>query len=298
MKKILFALLVASGCGSDREVAVDPMSLMPRMPVVAATEPVPSTTVTVSPVAEATPLMPTQFDDALTQGRALAAKGEHDGAKAMFEAAIKLDKHRAEPHIELARLYIAQNERGLAIAQAKKATKLAPLSSQAWNTQGRASLAAFDYDAAIEAFSKSVELDHDNVWAWNNLGYCEIQLKKYDEAVEHLTEATSRKGAAGFMYNNLGTALEQLGKLDEARLAFDAGGKLGSHEALSSRKRLEGVKSVAIAQPDEPKKAEPQAKTFDTNEGTPDPEIEQGSDAVKTDVKADAGDAGDETDEQ
>ena len=130
----------------------------------------------------------------------------------MLEAAIKLDKHRAEPHIELARIYIAKGERGLAVAAAKKATKLAPLSSQAWNTAGRAELTAFNYDAAIEAFSKSVELDATNIWAWNNLGLAELQLKKYDEAAEHFAEATSRKGATGFMYNNLGTALEQLGQ--------------------------------------------------------------------------------------
>jgi tetratricopeptide (TPR) repeat protein len=290
MKKILFALLVASGCGDDG-VAVDPMSFMPKLPTPTSVAEV--SPVVVQPVSAPVQafVAPTQFDDALAQGRALAAKGDRDGAVQMLEAAIKLDKKRAEPHIELARVYIADGKRGLAIAAAKKGTKLAPLSSLAWNTQGRAELTAFNYDDAIEAFSRACELDQNNVWAWNNLGYSELQLKKYDEAVEHLTEATSRKGATGFMYNNLGTALEQLGRFDEARLAFDSGGKLGSREAASSRKRLEGVDSIAKADPaPEPKQPE---KSFDHGEDMP--EIKTGSDATKDDAVGSGAPGSDET---
>ncbi len=283
MKKILFALLLASGCGDDA-VAVDPMSFMPKLPTqtrVAEVSPVDNVKPVSAPVQA--PVAPTQFDDALAQGRALAAKGDRDGAVQMLEAAIKLDKKRAEPHIELARVYIADGKRGLAIAAAKKGTKLAPLSSLAWNTQGRAELTAFNYDDAIEAFSRACELDQDNVWAWNNLGYAELQLKKYDEAAEHFTEATSRKGATGFMYNNLGTALEQLGRFDEARLAFESGGKLGSREAASSRKRLEGVDSIAKADP-QPQTKQPEAKSFDHGEDMP--EIQTGSDVQNADGSA------------
>jgi tetratricopeptide (TPR) repeat protein len=279
MKKILFALLLASGCGDDA-VAVDPMSFMPKLPTqtrIAEVSPVDHVQPVSAPVQA--PVAPTQFDDALAQGRALAAKGDRDGAVQMLEAAIKLDKKRAEPHIELARVYIADGKRGPAIAASKKGTKLAPLSSLAWNTQGRAELTAFNYDDAIEAFSRACELDQNNVWAWNNLGYAELQLKKYDEAAEHFTEATSRKGATGFMYNNLGTALEQLGRFDEARFAFESGGKLGSREAASSRKRLEGVDSVATADA-----KQPEAKSFDHGEDMP--EIQTGSDVQKADGSA------------
>ena len=138
----------------------------------------------------------------------------------MLEAAIKLDKKRAEPHIELARMYITSGDSGLAVDAANKAVKLAPLSSQAWNTKGRAELARFAYDDAIDAFTKAVELDRDNVWAWNNLGYTELQLKKYDDAAS-TSPRRQRKGATGYMFNNLGTALEQLDRVDEARHAFE-----------------------------------------------------------------------------
>jgi tetratricopeptide (TPR) repeat protein len=198
------------------------------------------------PVEVKTPL-PGKFDEALAKGRELLAKGAYGDAKEMLESAIALDKKKAEPHVEIARLYIALGERGKAIASAKQAIKLAPLSSRAWNTKGRAELNAHNYDNAIEAFSKAIELDRDNVFAWNNLGYTELLLRKYEDAAEHLSEATRRTGATGYMFNNLGTALEHLDRLDEARAAYEAGGKLGSKEAMASRKRLEGVKTIAIA---------------------------------------------------
>jgi Flp pilus assembly protein TadD len=253
MRSILFAVLCSSvvACGGDREKPTV-TSQLPAVQVDAGAPSVAVTTPVSAPTPEAvTPVvvdaMPSTFDDALTQGKALASKGEHDRAKELFEAAIKLEPKRSEPYIELSRLYISTNDRAQAVIAANRAVKLAPLSSQAWNTKGRAELNRFEYDNAIAAFSKAVELDRDNVWAWNNLGYTELQLKKYDEAVEHLTEATTRKGAEGYMFNNLGTALEQLDRLDEARTAYEAGSKLGSSVAMQSRKRLEGVKSIAVA---------------------------------------------------
>ena len=291
---VLFAVLV-SACGGDREMSVDPMSFMPKLPEVQAPAVVaPVVPEVVAPVAEAHPT-PTKFDDALAQGRELATKGDRVRAKEMFEAASKLDKKRVEPHLELARSYLASGDRALAMTAANKAVKLAPLSSTAWNTKGRAELNRFAYDDAIEAFTKAVELNPDNVWAWNNLGYTELQLKKYDAAVEHLSEATSRAGATGFMFNNLGTALEQLDRLDDARTAFESGGKLGSTEAAKSRKRLEGVDSIATAvtKPDDAPKVEPKAKVFDTNEGSEvTPDAGKGSDRTDSgddDAPADAG---------
>src|SRR3569833_1658518 len=242
-RSVLCALLFSmAACGGDSERGVDPMSFMPKLPAVEQ----PATIVAQSepagrpakPAGEPSIIVPTKFDDALAQGKALAAKGDTANAKLMFEAEAKLDKKSAEPHIELAKIYITSGERCLAMATANKAVKRAPLSSQAWNTKGRAELNRFAYDDAIEAFSKAVELNQDNVWAWNNLGCTELQLKKYDEAVEHLSQATQMMDAAGFMFNNLGTALEHLDRLDAARVAFEAGGKRGARGARAGRGRL------------------------------------------------------------
>ena len=81
------------------------------------------------------------------------------------------------------------------------------------------------------------------------------------------------------MFNNLGTALEQLDRLDEARAAYEQGGKLGSKVAMQSRKRLEGVTSIAIARQLE--ESEP-SETYDLNE---DPDDEPVADERKRRVQ-------------
>lgn len=272
-KHALYVALIAMGGCSERSPAIDPAqhsligsgadpggagaidftAYVPKLPEhVDRAEPLARTAepmrIASDPamVAATTPTTPTTPDAALAQGRILFGKGDVAGAKSLFESAVKLDARSAEPHIELARLYIASHERGHAIAEANKAVQRAPLSSQAWNTKGRAELHRFSYDDAILAFSRATELNPGNVWAWNNLGYTELQLKKYGDAAQHLVEATTRPGATAYMFNNLGTALEHLDRLEEARAAFEAGGKLGSMEALASRKRLDGVKSIAL----------------------------------------------------
>lgn len=271
---ILFALLaVPAACGGDRSPSAAssgttvPVAVTPP-PAVITPEVTPE--VKPAPMALAPGALPTSFAEALAQGKALAAGGDHARARELLEAAVKLDKKSAEPHIELARLYIATGERGLAIAAAGKAVKLAPESSQAYNTLGRAELARFNYDNAIAAFEKAVEINVDNVWAWNNLGLVYLQLKRYDDAVDALVHATTRKAVEGYMWNNLGTAYEQLDRLGEARAAFENGGKLGSKEALASRKRLEGVKTIVVMKTDKPEPAKPDnTKGYELSEPMP-----------------------------
>lgn len=209
--------------------------------------------------------IPASYADCMSLGEQLVAKGDHVHAREVFEAAAKLDRKAALPHVELARSYIDKGERALAIRHAKKAVKLAPESSLAYNTLGRAELLRHDYDGAELAFRQATELDADNVWAWNNLGLVYLTQKNYQEAVNALVEATSRKGVEGYMWNNLGTAYEQLDQLDDARDAFDSGAKLGSVAAKASRKRLDGVDTTRVARKDTPAK-EP---SFTTREEMP-----------------------------
>lgn len=241
------------GCDGQREGAAPLVTVGHEAPPPAtalpdAPAPPPVVEPPAAPVAAPPLALPTTYVDALALGKQLAAKGDHARATELFALAIELDRRQAEPHIELARLAITKGERANAIRHANRAVKLGPSSSQAYNTLGRAELARFDYEKAIAAFTRATELNPDNAWAWNNLGYVHLQLEHYEDAVAALTEATRRKDATGYMWNNLGTAYEHLDQLDDARLAFESGGALGSKEAAASRKRLEGVDSVAIYQ--------------------------------------------------
>jgi Flp pilus assembly protein TadD len=300
LRVVLFSLIAVpvAACSGDRDVPAptssiqgSSMSQMPMPSVIKPEAPVvePSTP---KPVAVVEPIaIPTTYAEALELGKQLVVKGDQSRAKEVLEAAIKLDRKQADPHIELARMYITSGERAAAIKSANKAVKLAPGSSQAYNTLGRAELARFDYDKAIEAFQMATELNPDNVWAWNNLGFTELQLAHYQKAADALVEATTRKGATGYMFNNLGTAYEHLDQLDDARVAFEQGGELGSAEATSSRRRLEGVETIVVM------KTAPIEKAYDTREEMPedvvgaDPveveEVEEVAPDVTIDVKVD-----------
>lgn len=292
LRVVLFSLLAVpvAACSGDRDVPTPTSSMqgssMSQMPMPSVTRPdapvvEPSTSTKVVTVIEPISIpIPTTYAAALALGQQLVVKGDQSRAKEALEAAIKLDRKQAEPHIELARMYITNGERAAAIKSANKAVKLAPDSSQAFNTLGRAELARFGYDKAIEAFQRATELNPDNVWAWNNLGFTELQLEHYQRAADALVEATTRKGATGYMFNNLGTAYEHLDQLDDARVAFEQGADLGSIEATSSRKRLEGVDTIIVM------KNAPVEKAYDTREEMPEDVV--GADPIVEDVVEDA----------
>ncbi len=279
IRYVLFALIAlpAAACGGDRDVPAPSVSGDLIAPPSRPTADVGITPEVVSPkldeavrTAGGSVSVPTTYVETLELGKALAAKRDSSRARELLEAAAKLDKKQPEPHIELARLFITLDEKRLAIKSANKAVKLAPDSSLAWNTLGRAELTRFNYDGAIVAFGKSAELNPENAWAWNNLGFTHLQLKHYQDAVDALVKATSKNGATGYMFNNLGTAYEHLDQLDDARVAFERGGALGSTEASSSRKRLEGVDTIVVM-----KAAKTDRKvenTYDNAEPMPSPE--------------------------
>lgn len=250
-RSALFVLVIAACGGGDepKSVSVAPWDYLPK-------------TVDTAPVVDTQVVRETKVPIVEIP----ATPSSQSGLDEVLELAKKEPK-KAEHQIELARIYISMNERGKAISAANKAIKLAPSSSQAWNTKGRAELTAHNYENAIEAFTKAVDLNSDNAFAWNNLGYTELLLKRYEDAAEHLMEATTKKDATGYMFNNLGTALEHLDQLDDARMAYEAGGKLGSSAATASRKRLEGVDSIAVVAT-----SEAEAKTYDVNDEVPEPE--------------------------
>jgi len=277
---IWFALAL-SACNSD-ERTVPPAPQVTTNPVPAPVV-IPAATVEdvqpLAPVAvEAPKPIPTKYSEAMEDGKAAVAKGDTAYALELFGAAAKLDRKQADPQIELARVYLDTKDKGHAIAAATKATKLAPKSSRAWNTLGRAELARWSYQGASDAFKKAAELDPDNAWAWNNLGFTELSFHSYQAAADALVVATSKANATGYMWNNLGTAYEHLDLLDEARDAFERGGKLGSKEAIASRKRLEGVEPM-IATAHEPKKADKTETTYPHDESPSEAPVEPVTDA-------------------
>ncbi|HEY4178446.1 MAG TPA: tetratricopeptide repeat protein [Kofleriaceae bacterium] len=291
LSSVLFVSLLslAAACGGDRSsTPTSQRSILSYAPPMA-----PIVQPDAMPIVDVVPAVKSETP---VVAKVEAKADGRDAEIEKYEAMVKANRKDASPHIELARVYIEMNEKAKAIKEAQKSIKLAPESSRAYNTLGRAELLRHGYDAAIVAFTKSAELDPTNVWAWNNLGFTQLELKDYTKAIAALSEAVKLPGATGFMFNNLGTAYEHLDMLDDARDAFESGGKLGSVAALSSRKRLDGVDSV-VAVAKAPVIAKP--TEYDTQEETPEPmapvedtrsdsDEQKGDEAKVDDTKVDA----------
>ena len=125
------------------------------------------------------------------------------------------------------------------------------------------------------------------MWAWNNLGYVHLQRKQYQEAAEALAEATSRKGATGLHVEQPRDRVRapRSARRGAARVRDRRPARIG--EAKASRKRLEGVDSIAIYQPT----TAPVERTYEVREEMPAvPAVEDAADAL-VDEHADDADA-------
>src|SRR5690349_18140638 len=112
LRVILFALVLpAAACGGshDSKPSGDGAGSSVSLPTLPKSDPDP-----VKPIAiedkgpqtevktEEPVVIPAKFSEALALGKALSTKGDHSRAKEVLEAAAKMDKKSAEPHIELA----------------------------------------------------------------------------------------------------------------------------------------------------------------------------------------------------
>src|SRR5438046_852197 len=102
---VLFAFVAACGGRSEKPTPVE----KPPVSEVKIDEPIAETPIKKSePVVEIAKVeLPKTYDEALQLGMELVNKGEHPRAREMLELAAKLDRKKSEPHIELARSYIA-----------------------------------------------------------------------------------------------------------------------------------------------------------------------------------------------
>jgi tetratricopeptide (TPR) repeat protein len=249
---ILFALLVTA-CGDKAKPRVETLTPVAEVaPPVPAPAPVPVPEVAVAapdagvpqvavappPASEPDPL-PATFEERMKLGKKHAARGEVDEALAAFTAASAIRPADAAPHVEMARVLIADNDPASAGEQVDIALEKAPASSAAWNTKGRVLLVERQLEGAIYAFTRATQTNPANAWAWNNLGLALISAGKLDEAIEALETATGLPESEGYMFNNLGVAYERRSRVVEARSAYKQGAALGSSLARQSLIKLD-----------------------------------------------------------
>jgi len=149
----------------------------------------------------------------------LMKKGDREGAKAAFNAAIGLDPKDPAPHYELGR---ALHEMG-------------------------------DTDGAIEAYRKAIEVDRRHFAAHNNLGAILCDVKRdYDGAIVAFKEAIRLAPTEALYHRNLGNALRNQGDLDAAIAAYQEAIRLDpkhtpAHKGLGIALLAKGDLPTAIA---------------------------------------------------
>jgi TolB-like protein/DNA-binding winged helix-turn-helix (wHTH) protein/Flp pilus assembly protein TadD len=171
-----------------------------------------------------------ELDPALAEAHASLgfSKLEYDwdwtGAKEAFEEAIQLDPNYATARQWYSLYLNAIGRSEEAIAEAREALRLDPLSPVIAMAVGSRLYHARRFDEAIEQFRKTLELDPNFVLAHHNLGRTHLLKGQYPQAVEALEVARrlsgdqpARKAALGYAYALAGRQAEARSLLRELK---------------------------------------------------------------------------------
>jgi tetratricopeptide (TPR) repeat protein len=152
---------------------------------------------------------------------ALLDQGNHDGAIACFEEAIRLDPNDATPRFNLGNALFKKGNRPGAIAAYREAIRFNPEYAKAYGNLGVALSTEGDPDAAIAAIREAIRLNPNDALTHDNLGAILRDVKRdYDGAITHFREAIRIDPGYAKAYCNLGVALRAKGDPDGAIAAY------------------------------------------------------------------------------
>lgn len=180
--------------------------------------------------AKAAAMRALELDPALAEAYASLgfSKLEYDwdwaGAQTAFEKALQLDANYATGRQWYSLYLNAMGRSEQAIAEARKALQLDPLSPVIAMALGSRLYHARRFDEAIEQFRKTLELDPNFVLAYHNLGRAHLLKGEYPQAIEALETALRlsgdqppRKAALGYAYALAGRQAEARSLLRELK---------------------------------------------------------------------------------
>ena len=163
-----------------------------------------------------------KLDEALPQAHfSLAlvkwwADWEWTAAEAGFKRAIELDPNNANFRALYADFLSTQERFPDAIAQAKRAQELDPISVYVSSVQVKVYYNARQYDRSLESYRQMSELEPDSPRGRRDLGRILLQRGQYAEAIAALAQAVARKAEPDFI-SDLAHAYAVAGRRDEAR---------------------------------------------------------------------------------
>jgi TolB-like protein/Tfp pilus assembly protein PilF len=138
------------------------------------------------------------------------------GSEAEFKRAIALNGGLAQAHGEYSYFLQAMRRHDEAIASAKRAADLDPLSPTYICDEGRILYRARRYDAAIARYLRALELDPDFRPALSRLAEVYTQTGRYDQALATLEKLRRIRGAGEPLSRPLGRLYAAMGRTSDA----------------------------------------------------------------------------------
>ena len=111
----------------------------------------------------------------------------------------------------------ARGDSAGALADARRATDLAPDDPKGWSALGIVAADAGEAELAVESFRRATEIDPGYARAWNNLGYALRSTGRAAEAMNAFERAIGVDPLYAFGWTNLAVARRDVGDADGAR---------------------------------------------------------------------------------
>jgi DNA-binding winged helix-turn-helix (wHTH) protein/TolB-like protein/lipoprotein NlpI len=150
-------------------------------------------------------------------------------AEKQFKRAIELNPNYAMAHNWYSQYLAFMGRSEQALAEAKRAQEIDPLSLWTNSNIGFVSYLARHYDEAILASHKTLELDPNFAVAHMIIGLSYVQKKMYDEGISELQKAKANPDSRALLAYAYGLA----GKRSEARKILDELGDLSNQKYVS-----------------------------------------------------------------
>jgi Flp pilus assembly protein TadD len=119
----------------------------------------------------------------VNRGALRLARGDVNGAEALYREAISVDPENPTAHANLGYVLALTERHDEAIREAEEALAIEPGRSAPWAHLGMSQLALGNIDDGLSSLSRAVRLDPENHFAWNAMGRALLALGRPDVAV-------------------------------------------------------------------------------------------------------------------
>ena len=150
------------------------------------------------------------------EGFALGSRGDLEGARAAYQAALEIDPAYAQAHVNLIAVHGELGNHALAAEHYNRAVELNPSIAEAHYNYGVALHFADNYQGAADAFAKALDVNPQDANAHANLATTLEQLGRTSEAIRHLRLALEHNPSHPMANYHTGRRLADSGRFREA----------------------------------------------------------------------------------